>query len=195
MDPGQDDALQASTFPLPPPFYKLYAEGPDAGPPPPPPLEGTFQVFDRMMNTVRRAYLRSWRLGWPEDAPGQKMAHGAAACPRQRLYSHCTFACMCTPAWLLGLHTRQLHRGSSGMASKHVVAAGIWQAMGTALCLATGQSTCLSLPPHLFTQAEPLVSTTPNAMIERRPDGSIGGWACRSMGMGRLEVNRRAQGT
>eukprot|EP00967_Tisochrysis_lutea_P059481 scaffold75825_cov21-Tisochrysis_lutea.AAC.1 len=55
--------MQAFTFPPPPFWYKLYAPPADgdvpAKPPPKPPLprQGTFQVFERMFNTVRVAVL------------------------------------------------------------------------------------------------------------------------------------------
>jgi hypothetical protein len=43
---------QISQFPAPPGFYKLYADGPDAGPPPPAPVSGQLNVLATPFDTV-----------------------------------------------------------------------------------------------------------------------------------------------
>lgn len=54
MAADQEQEIATSTFPIPPPFYRLYGEN-NSGllpPDPPAPLTGTFQVFEKQFNTV-----------------------------------------------------------------------------------------------------------------------------------------------
>ncbi len=77
---GEPEAqVTATGFPLPPPWFRLYKDGPESGPAPPRPVTDEFQVYDTAMNLVRTrhtvlqpcysaAVLRSYRATLPADA-------------------------------------------------------------------------------------------------------------------------------
>jgi hypothetical protein len=63
------DAAAVSQYPAPPHFYKLYRDGPAAGPPPPPPPDGEVSVFGAPLNLVGRAALGPRRRSRVSAAP------------------------------------------------------------------------------------------------------------------------------
>lgn len=100
---------QISQFPAPPGFYKLYADGPDAGPPPPPPVSGQLNVLATPFDTVSAlawscllsaaaaflVQLRDWGAGMERYAPAAHTHLLLPPCRRSRWFHawRCT-ACM-----------------------------------------------------------------------------------------------------
>lgn len=87
------EEVQASPFPAPPFWFKLYGpqpEGAPAPPPPPPPRQGTFQVFEKPFSLVRGCGAAdAWSAQCRTCMPAPCCMGPAAAPPCPSLHLRC----------------------------------------------------------------------------------------------------------